>query len=298
MIDEKSKAQNKYDSTILSLSISPEHQSTRLAQLNRKPQNTDNTLTISATVTSNLTNLNNTALDSNASSTSITMLTVILTITICIIIFWQFRIRQKTQPKKGLSNSGAKGAEAPKAKPQALADTHDTLQLLPDSLQQITLFQQLISPLNLELIQIDNWFPQHHFNHFELTRDCPSALTPFHCAAPANRDFILIFGQHLCETPSNKPTPTRKINEAKTKTLNFVMILRSYRLSIAPDPVNIYSHALETTAEGFHDTLILYKLAQPSPVSNYQQFISDGLAIFESLANPPDPADRSEWLNA
>jgi hypothetical protein len=75
-----------------------------------------------------------------------------------------------------------------------------------------------------------------------------------------------------------------------------VLVIRSYRLAIFPDPVNIYSQALEVTAEGFHDTLLLYKTAQPETLETYQQFISDALSIFESLANPKETQAQMEWL--
>lgn len=199
--------------------------------------------------------------------------------------------------------------------PQHNLPTHEDAPLfLPAHFACSELFAQLITPLNLTPTEPQQWLPSHLWQQFELTKHSSTGnIAALQYAAPHDLDYIIILCQqqgapeqdsNLLDAPAvdtktktkikkNNSDKTRENEQAKTK---LVLLFRSYRLTINPDPVNIYSHALDATAEGFHDTLLLYKNAEPAPLSIFQQFIADGVAIFESLAAPSNTDARTEWL--
>lgn len=197
--------------------------------------------------------------------------------------------------------------------PQDNLPTHENApHFLPAHFACSELFAQLITPLNLTPTKPQQWLPLHLWQQFELTKHTSTGnLAALQYAAPHDLDYIIILCQqqdtpeqnnNLLDAPAvDTKTKTKKYNSDKTcendqaKT-KLVLLFRSYRLAISPDPVNIYSHALDATAEGFHDTLLLYKNAEPAPLSIFQQFIADGVSIFESLAAPSNTDARTEWL--
>lgn len=176
----------------------------------------------------------------------------------------------------------------------------DAPRFLPEHFTNPDNLNQLIGSLDLTQIAPQHWLPSHLWQHFELTQSqhTSSGLAPLLYMAPHNLDYIIILCQHLSEAaPSSNPSKgDEHTDEEAQLAAKLVLIFRSYRLSINPEPVNIYSHALEATAEGFHDTLLLYKTAKLEPLTQYQQFIQDGIAIFESLAASANAAERQAWL--
>lgn len=259
-----------------------------------------------------------------------------LTLFIGAIIFLQFRGRQQNPahpsenndtpqdavlentlpialtPKESDTDTNTTAADAASTPPGTLTTPEDAPRFFTEHFASAEHFAQLVAPLDLEKIASEKWLPSHLWPQLELTKQDPKGLIALQYAAPSNLDYILILCQQRADTP-----PTRNENsqaDVISDSINIVefdedpaspenqdnpklvLVFRSYRLSISPDPVNIYSHALEATAEGFHDTLLLYKTAEPLPLKAYQQFISDGIAIFESLATPTNPEQRSEWL--
>ncbi|MEJ2682529.1 MAG: hypothetical protein P8176_14085 [Gammaproteobacteria bacterium] len=236
-------------------------------------------------------------------SAAVSLILIALTVTITIILLRQVRPLRKSTPNPSLHSTQNETQHAAhiethmetQADAPAIATPSTALCFTPTDLARPELFSQLIAPFSLQAspsprpdTALNQWLPAHIMSELSITKhSLPPyyGLTFLNSATTADNDFYVFLC--LCQSsPASNPETDCHI----------ALLIRSYRLCLTPSPIKIYSHALEATAEGFHDTLLLYRKASPAPMETHQAFLTDAITIFDSLGTPPNPQARANWL--
>lgn len=157
-------------------------------------------------------------------------------------------------------------------------------------------FSELVKPFGLQVHPLSDWFPQHLLQQFSLTQarqDLSNQRKKLLAARPANADFILFYWPLTAvKSPLRRKAQSKENNQQKDQS---VIVIRSYRLETSPDPIKIYSQSMDTTAEAYSDTLILYRDDCSNNLQALTLLIEDALSIFESIALHCNYEERRRW---